>query len=147
MPPEAAGLPGTLYLYRERIRIVAGRFQALHERFGPLGTVSRLPEHRAAHLAAISGKRGKRYLKRQQLFELGEDAVAFLTEIVHRSPREWIVEVDRLHDMLQELGAQRMVKAFRAAVQAQSFDVRFVAQCLGCNGSPQTRDSPSEVSA
>jgi len=147
MPPEASGLPGTLYLYRERIRIVAGRFQAIHERFGPPETVSRLPEHRAAHLAAISGKRGKRYLKRQQLFELGEAAVAFLTEIVHRSPQGWIVEVDRLHDMLQELGAERMVKAFRAAVQAQSFDVRFVAQCLGWNGSLQTRDSPSEVSA
>ena len=147
MPPEASGLPGTLYLYRERIRIVAGRFQAIHERFGPPGTVSRLPEHRAAHLAAISGKRGKHYLKRQQLFELGEAAVAFLTEIVHRSPQGWIVEVDRLHDMLQEVGAQRMVKAFRAAVQAQSFDVRFVEQCLGWNGSRETRDSPSEVSA
>jgi len=147
MPPEAAGLPGTLYLYRERIRIVAGRFQAVHDRFGPLGTVSRLPEHRAAHLAAISGKRGKRYLKRQQLFEVGEAAVTFLTEIVHRSPQGWIIEVDRLHEMLQELGAEKMLKAFRAAVQAQSFDVRFVAQCLGWNGSLQTRDSPSEVSA
>jgi len=147
MPPEAAGLPGTLYLYRERIRIVAGRFEAAHDRFGPVGTVSRLPEHRAAHLAAISGKRGKRYLKRQQLFELGEAAVTFLTEIVHHNPRGWIVEVDRLHEMLQELGAEKMLKAFRASVQAQSFDVRFVAQCLGWNGSLQTRDSPSEVSA
>jgi len=147
MPPEAAGLPGTLYLYRERIRIVAGRFKAAHDRFGPLGTVSRLPEHRAAHLAAISGKRGKRYLKRQQLFEIGEAAVTFLTEIVHRSPQGWIVEVDRLHEMLQELGAEKMLKAFRAAVQAQSFEVRFVAQCLGWNGSLQTRDSPLEVSA
>ena len=25
MPPEAIGLPGTLYLYRDRVRIVAGR--------------------------------------------------------------------------------------------------------------------------
>jgi hypothetical protein len=98
-------------------------------------------------LAAISGKRGKRYLKRQQLFELGEAAVTFLTEIVHHNPRGWIVEVDRLHEMLQELGAEKMLKAFRASVQAQSFDVRFVAQCLGWNGSLQTRDSPSEVSA
>ena len=147
MPPEAAGLPGTLYLYRDRVRIVAGRFEAIHERFGPPGTVSRLPEHRAAHLAAISGKRGKRYLKRQQLFELGEAAVTFLTEIVHRSPQSWIIEVDRLHEMLQALGAERMEKAFRAAVQAQSFEVRFVAQCLGWNGSLETRDSPSEASA
>ena len=32
MPPDAIGLPGTLYLYRERVRIVAGRFSAEHER-------------------------------------------------------------------------------------------------------------------
>jgi hypothetical protein len=147
MPPEAAGLPGTLYLYRERVRIVAGRFEATHDRFGLPGTVSRLPEHRAAHLAAISGKRGKRYLKRQQLFELGEEAVVFLTEVVHRSPQGWIIEVEQLHDMLQEVGAERMAKAFRAAVQAQSYEVRFVAQCLGWNGSRETRDSPAEVSA
>jgi hypothetical protein len=27
-----ARLPGTLYLYRDRVRIIAGRFQADHER-------------------------------------------------------------------------------------------------------------------
>ncbi|HRS17848.1 MAG TPA: IS21 family transposase, partial [Thermoanaerobaculaceae bacterium] len=30
MEPEAAGLPGTLYLYRDRVRIVAGRWEATH---------------------------------------------------------------------------------------------------------------------
>jgi len=147
IPPEAAGLAGTLYPYRDRIRIVSGRFEALHYRYGPPGSVSRLPEHRAAHLAAISGKRGKRYLKRQQLLELGEAAMAFLTEIVHRRPRGWIVEVDQLHEMLQGVGAERMAKAFRAAVQTQSFQVRFLQQCLGWTGSPETRSSPQGASA
>jgi hypothetical protein len=32
MPPDAIGLPGTLYLYRDRVRIIAGRFSADHER-------------------------------------------------------------------------------------------------------------------
>ena len=32
MPPDAIGLPGTLYLYRDRVRIVAGRYSAEHER-------------------------------------------------------------------------------------------------------------------
>jgi transposase len=135
MPPEAAGLPGTLYLYRERIRIVAGRFEATHERFGPPGTVSRLPEHRAAHLAAIAGKRGKRYLKRQQVLEVGEAAVSFLTEVVHRNPQGWIGEVDQLHQMLQGLGPQALDRAFRAALDSGRCDVPFVAQSLGWNGS------------
>ena len=32
MSPEAIGIPGTLYLYRDRVRIVAGRFEVVHER-------------------------------------------------------------------------------------------------------------------
>lgn len=41
MPPDALGLPGTLCLYCDRVRIVAGRYQAEHERqFGrALGAV------------------------------------------------------------------------------------------------------------
>ena len=131
MPPEAAGLPGTLYLYRNRVKIVAGRWQAEHERFIAKGQIARLPEHRAAHLAAVAGKRGKRYLKRQQLFECGEATVEVLTEIVHRSPRGWYAEIDQLHELLQLVGPEKMERACRAAVQAGSFAVAFITQCLG----------------
>jgi transposase len=131
MPPEAAGLPGTLYLYRNRVKIVAGRWQAEHERFIEKGQIARLPEHRAAHLAAVAGKRGKRYLKRQQLFECGEATVEVLTEIVHRSPRGWYAEIDQLHELLQVVGSEKMERACRAAVQAGSFAVAFIEQCLG----------------
>jgi hypothetical protein len=41
---EAAGLPATLYLYRNRLKIVAGRWQAEHERFIAKGQIARLPE-------------------------------------------------------------------------------------------------------
>jgi len=131
MPPEAAGLPGTLYLYRNRVKIVAGHWQAEHDRFIAKGHVARLPEHRAAHLAAVAGKRGKRYLKRQQLFECGQATVEVLTEIVHRSPRGWYAEIDQLHELLQVVGSEKMERACRAAVQAGSFAVAFIAQCLG----------------
>jgi hypothetical protein len=130
MPPEAAGLPATLFLYENRVKIVAGRWQADHERFIAKGQIARLPEHRAAHLAAMAGARGKRYLKRQQLFECGEATVAVLTEIVHRSPRGWYPEIDQLHELLQSLGGEKIERACRAAVQAGSFTVAFVAQCL-----------------
>ena len=53
MPPEAAGLPATLFLYEKRVKIVAGRWQAEHERFIAKGRVARLPEHRAAHLVVV----------------------------------------------------------------------------------------------
>ena len=131
MPPEAASLAATLYLYREHIHIVAGRFSSTHPRNLPPGGISRLPEHRAAHLAAISGQRGKRYLKRQQIFEVGEAAVSFLTEIVHRRPRGWIAEVDALHTLLQSYGAEKLERAFRAAVQSGAFELDYVRLCLG----------------
>lgn len=131
MPPEAAGLPATLYLYRDRVRIVAGRFTATHPRQTEPGAVSRLPEHRAAHLAAISGKRGKRYLKRQHLFETGEAAVLFITELVYRSPRLWSHDVDQLHDLLQAVGPEAIERAFRAALDVNNISVDFVARVLG----------------
>ena len=71
MPPDAIGLPGTLYLYRDRVRIVAGRFGAEHVRQWQPGDGSILPEHRAQRVAAVSGKRARRYLQRQHLLDLG----------------------------------------------------------------------------
>jgi hypothetical protein len=56
MPADAIGIAGTLYLYRDRVRIVAGRFVVMHERQFQPGEGSILPEHRAQHVAAVSGK-------------------------------------------------------------------------------------------
>jgi len=71
MAPDAIGIPGTLFLYRDRVRIVAGRFEAVHARLFAPGAKSTLPEHRAQHVAAVSGKRANRQLQREHLLELG----------------------------------------------------------------------------
>ncbi len=52
---DSAGSPGTLCLYRTRVRLVAGRFSAEHERLCEPGAMSTLPEHRAQAVAALSG--------------------------------------------------------------------------------------------
>jgi hypothetical protein len=57
-------------LYAQRVRIVAGRYEAEHPRKFLAQESSWLAEHRAAMVSAVSGKRGKRYWKRQQLLEL-----------------------------------------------------------------------------
>ena len=80
MPPEAASMAGTLYLYRDHVHVIAGRYQAEHPRYISKGTVSRQAAHRAAQLAAVSGKRGRRYLQREHLLETGEAAVQLLTD-------------------------------------------------------------------
>jgi transposase len=138
MPVEAAGLTATLYMFKDHVRIVAGPWEATHPRGIAKGEVSRLAEHRAAHLAAVSGKRGKRYLKRQQLFETGTAAVEFLTELVHQKPHSWFSEVDSLHQMLQQVGSEKMNRAFRSAVQTATISVDFVAQALGVRGTEES---------
>ena len=130
MPPEAAGMAGTLYLYRDTVHIVAGRYQAQHPRYVEKGTVSRQPEHRAAHLAAVSGKRGRRYLQREHLLETGEAALQFMTVLVHRAPRTWFREVEVLHQLLQQHGAKTLDRAFQAAVGAQTYTTEYVVRCL-----------------
>lgn len=130
MSPEAIGMAGTLYLYRDRVRIVAGRFESEHPRLFKRGEIATSREHRAALVAAVSGKRAKRYLKRQQLLDLGTPALAYLTEIVHRRPKEWIRDVDRLHDLLQNYGPDRLRAAFEDGLQSQVFGAHYIERSL-----------------
>lgn len=130
MPPEAISMPGTLYLYPQRVRIVAGRYEAEHPRKFVAQESSWLAQHRAAMVSAVSGKRGKRYLKRQQLLELGEPALLYLTEIVHRRPRGWSDDVDRLHQILQSHGAEVLRRAMEEGLKQQIFGAFYVEQYL-----------------
>jgi transposase len=130
MPPEAISMPATLYLYADRVRIVAGRYEAMHPRKFAAQEGSSLAEHRAAMVAAVSGKRGKRYLKRQQLLELGEPAILYLTEIVHRRPRQWFDDVDRLHEILQRHGPEVLRRALEEGLKEQIFSASYVERSL-----------------
>jgi len=130
MPPEAISMPATLYLYAQRVRIVAGRYAAEHPRKFFAQESSSLPEHRAAMVAAVSGKRGKRYLKRQQLLELGEPAILYLTEIVHRRPLQWFEDVDRLHQILQRHGPEILRRAMEEGLKQQIFGAFYVEKSL-----------------
>lgn len=126
MPPAAISMPATLYLYADRVRIVASRYEAVHPRQFVAHEGSSLAAHRAALVAAVSGQRGKRYLKRQQLLELGEPAFDYLTEIVHRRPRQWFLDVDRLHAMLQSHGPEVLRRALEEGWKEQVFGASYI---------------------
>jgi transposase len=130
MPPEAIGIPGTLYLYRDRVRLVAGRFAVTHARKFQPGDGSILPEHRAQHVAAVSGTRAKRYLQREHLLKLGPDALAYLTELTHRRPRVWLRDIDRLHALLATYGDDAMRAAFARGVQEHAIGAEYIAHYL-----------------
>jgi transposase len=150
MPPDAIGLPGTLYLYRDRVRIIAGRFSAEHERKFQPGESSILPEHRAQRVAAVSGKRARRYLQRQHLLDVGAAALAYLTELTHRRPRTWIHEVERLHELLQAYGDAALRTAFERGLAEQAIGAEYIAHYLGTTMPPlpfDDADRPSTLSA
>jgi hypothetical protein len=93
-------------------------------------------------VAAVSGKRGKRYLERQHLLELGVSAHTYLTELTHRRPRLWVRDVERLHELLQQYGADSMRIAFEHALRGQTFGAEYVAHYLEPNGTSCGIDQP-----
>ena len=130
MPPDALGIAGTLYLYRDTVRIVAGRFEARHPRLWEANALSTLATHRTQLVAAVSGKRGKRYLQRQHLLELGPAAHEYLTELIHRRPRLGMHDVEQLHALLQIHGATATRVAFERGLHARVFGAEYIAHYL-----------------
>lgn len=130
MPPGALNRPGTLFLYPQKVRIVVGPYRVEHPRRPAHGTVSTLPEHRAAGLAQVSGKRAKRYYQRQRLLELGEGAERFLTELVHARPRVWSQDVEQLFGALQGVGPERVLSAMEQAYERGLFGAEYVVERL-----------------
>jgi transposase len=130
MEPESIGIAGTLFLHRDRVRIVAGRFESTHERLFERGAKSTLPGHRVSHVAAVSGKRGKLYLKRQQLLDLGSVLFEYLTELVHRRPLAWNAEIERMHALLESYGESALVASTARALHDRCFGAEYVSHHL-----------------
>ena len=117
MPPETIGIPATLFLYPDRVRIVTKNgVEAAHPRTPDVGTASYRPEDRVARLAAVHGARGRLYLQRQEILELGPPAEALLTEWVHRPRYNWKRQVERLHALLVARGPGPVLAAIERAL-------------------------------
>ena len=67
---------------------------------------------------------------RQQLLELGEPAIRYLTEIVHRRPRQWYEDVDRLHQILQSHGPDVLRRAMEEGLKQQIYGAFYVERSL-----------------
>jgi transposase len=106
MPAAACGIPATLWLYPDRVKIVTAgsKHEAVHPRFPTHGMVSYLPGQRAAQLAAVAGTRKRLYFMRERILELGPVGEGYLTELIHQRPYTWKGDVERLFALLEELG-------------------------------------------
>lgn len=114
MPPNTIGIPGTLFLYPERVRIVTrDGSEVEHPRRPAVGNTSYCSEHRVAKLAAVHGERARLYQKRQEILELGPPAEKLLTEWVHQPGMNWKPQVEQLHDLLLAHGPERTLGAIQ----------------------------------
>lgn len=125
MPAESIGIPATLRVYPDRVRITAGRHDVTHPRF-PARNLSYPSELKADHLARVSGERGRLYFKRERIMDLGAPAVHFITEIVHRRPRTWKGDIEALFELLQSHGDDAFLAALRAAELRGLFGAEYV---------------------
>lgn len=134
MPPAAANVPGTAFVYEDRIRIVAGRYEAEHRRGNGDDPPASLAEHRTAKLAAVHGARARLYEKRQQLLDLGADVTVLLTELVHRAPQRANEQIERLYAMYEEHGDDALREAISRAVAEKNLTVTAVRAALSSLG-------------
>jgi transposase len=128
MPAKACGLPATLHLYPDRVRIVCagGRHETTHPRFPHVGDVSYLTGQRAEQLASVYGSRKRLYFMRERLLELGPVGEAYVTELVHQRPHTWQGCIERAFTVLERLGEA----AFRPLLQRALMQRLFGAEYL-----------------
>ena len=144
MPPEATHVAGTLFLYEDRVHIVAGRFESSQARRKKGDPPAPVPEHRAAKIAAVHGKRAKLYEKRQQVLNLGGDALALLTEITHREHQFANRHIEELYELLERHGDDALRTAIERAVKKGQLNVLGVRRGLPL--SARRSDGPSHHS-
>ena len=151
MPPEACGIPATLFLRQDRVRILTTNgLEAEHPRTPEAGSVSYRTEDRVAKLAAVHGARAKLYAQREEIYQLGPPAEALITEWVHGPQHHWKHQVRTLHALLVTYGAARVLAAIVRALADRRYHVRAIAWLLKHsssldNNSPSS--SPSESRA
>ena len=135
MPPRTIGIPGTLFLYPERVRIeTRDGAHVEHPRYPEVGQTSYRSEDRVAKLAAVHGQRAQLYQKRQEILELGPSAEALLTEWVHPPRMNWKGQVEQLHDLLLAYGPQRTPGAIEQVLSNGRHHVKAITWVLEREG-------------
>jgi len=145
MPPEATHVAGTLFLYEDRVRIVAGRHVSEQRRRKKGDPEAPVPEHRAAKLAALHGSRAKLYEKREQLLKLGTSALELLTAITHREGGRANASIEALYALLDDHGDDAMRAAIARAVGANRKSVSAVRAHLESSDRGREASAPREL--
>jgi transposase len=128
MPAGACGIPATLVLFPDRVRIstAGGRFEATHPRFPVVGKTSYLTGQRAEQLAAVAGDRKRLYFMRERILELGPVGEGYLTELIHARPFTWKGDVERLFALLERIGDAAFLRLLQRALFQRLWGAEYV---------------------
>jgi transposase len=131
MPPKTIGIPGTLFLYPDKVRIVTrDGTEVEHPRYPAVGNTSYRSEDRVAKLAAVHGRRARLYQKRQEILDLGPPAEALMTEWVHHPHMNWKHQVEVLHDLLLCYGPGPTLGAIERVIEDDRLHAQAIAWVL-----------------
>ena len=116
MPPEATNVPGTLFLYEDRLRIIAGRYGRAIAAARRTSRRRRCRSIEPRRSLPSTASEPSSYEKRQQVLNLGRNALALLTEITHRHGKLAGRHVEDLYALLEAHGDDAMRSAIERAV-------------------------------
>ena len=146
LPAAAMGISGTVFIHETNLRFVVGKHQVAYER--PPADVKdkkfAQPHLRADFVKAVTGDRARLFTKREQLLDVGQPAFDFLTELVHRKPRTWRGDVEKLYELLLKYDAPPLFEAFKKALAKGTIGAEYVAHYLR---TPRLVSSPSPSSS
>jgi transposase len=118
----------TVKVHREAIVLHHDGKRIVHPRTPENGKYSLLPEHREALFVK---PRGAVMAKRQILLDLGPEAEAFFTELVHRRPLLWRThDLPVLWELFEERGSGPLREAFACCVHAKTIGGEYLRAVL-----------------
>ncbi len=125
VPAECIGQEVTLHLQQEAVSIYLGnRLLATHPRFPENGKSSILATH-AQEL--FRWQRGKPYAQRQLLWDLDPAVEPYLTELVHRRPNNWEIDIARMYELYLKIGRSELLAAIDLAIEQRCFGSEYLS--------------------
>jgi ribosomal protein S27AE len=135
VPAALIGQTVTLHLQEQQVQIYQSQhWIASHRRCPENGRSSILADH-AEELFVF--RRGKPYAQRQLLLELDSAVEPYLTELVHRRPQSWEVDIDRLYQLYRQVGQRDFLAALALATEQRCFGSEYLIAIAADDAPPR----------
>lgn len=124
VPAHSIGQTVTLHLQQDQVAIYLGqKHLANHPRIPENGKSSILSDH-AQQLFTF--KRGKPFAQRQILLDLDPVVEPYFTELVHRRPQTWQMDIEAIYGLYEQIGRAELLTAIGLATEQRCFGSEYL---------------------